>query len=109
MSHTNETLSALDDDAISKLVTIIELKKAGHNAEMWQMQTFKDYCNDANLIYPIVIANGINHAQQMGLNTWKAYKPYQIARGHWSEIDAKNKNLLRAYCEVYVLMNQGEL
>ena len=92
MIHTNENLSARSDDYISKLVGIIELNKAGHKAEMWQMQTFKDYCSEPALIMPIQIRNRISLIPQ--------------SAGYLGANLSDHKNPLRAICHAYILMNQ---
>ena len=99
MKHTNETLSARDDDYISKLVGIIELKKSGYEAEMWQMTTFKDYCSSHADIMPIAFANKLSIAPTFG--DWQVFN---------RETDSViNKNPLRAICECFILMNQGDV
>lgn len=115
--RTNETLKELSEHEINVLVAEIkgqhyterELSSNGHKWLDGEHDVELNYCQNPEDIMPIVIENGINHAQQMGLNSWKAYKPRQISRWHWREIKATNKNLLRAYCECYILCNQGDV
>ena len=107
--HTNETLSKLSDDRISKLVTQIVLEKSGHKSELWRMMTFIDYCNDPAHIMPIAFENRIgiewSYKDERGAY-WQAGGSNQGKPGPFERFDSINKNPLRAICEVYILMNQ---
>lgn len=104
MKHTNENLSKLSDQDINELVFLA----MGFEVSCGDVE-IPDFCNKPEAIMPIVILNGINHAEQIWLNTWKAYKPVKNGRWSWYQIESTNKNLLRSYCECYILCKQGDV
>ena len=103
MKHNNENLSARSDDYISKLVSIIELNKAGHKAEMWQMQTFKDYCNEPALIMPIAFDNLLTVTPGQIVNGKAEYWDSSAEGGYYPSC---HENPLRALAQTIILMNQ---
>jgi len=113
MKYTPEQLKEMSKLAINELVAKIikrdyVLSNLNSNDNyLWceDREEEIDYCNNPNDIMPIAFENGIGLTRIYGdRKSW--YATYDDGDGTWeSKI---NSNPLRAICELFILMNQGD-